>query len=317
MSEADTCKVAIVGAGYMSREHIPAFQDIAGVEVLGITSRTRSRAEELAKKFHIPNVFDSISKMYEKTKADLVVISVPEISANIVSKTCFEYPWTVLLEKPAGYNLQDAEDILSSAKKKNSRVYVALNRRHYSSTRTALEGLSNNEGARWIYIQDQEDLTAALKSGQPQEVVDNWMYANSIHVIDYFNLFGRGNIVSVEPFIPWNPEAPWMVAAKISFDSGDIGIYEGVWDGPGPWSVSISTPKKRWEMRPLEQVSCQNAGERTVENLEVHEWDQKFKPGLRLQAQESVLAAMGKENNLPTLQDAFETMKLVNCIFNV
>jgi len=317
MNEADTCKVAIVGAGYMSREHIPAFQDIAGVEVVGITSRTRSRAEELAKDFRMPAVFNSISEMYENTKADLVVVSVPELSTNHVSKECFEFPWKILLEKPAGYNLQDAEDILSCAKEKGRHVYVALNRRHYSSTRSTLEGLSKNDGSRWIHVQDQEDQTTALAAGQPQEVVDFWMYANSVHVIDYFNLFGRGNIVSVEPIIPWSPTAPWMVLAKISFDSGDIGIYEGVWNGPGPWSVSVNTPEKRWEMRPLEQVSCQNAGERTVENLELHVWDQKFKPGLRLQAQEAVLATMEKDNNLPTLQDAFESMKLVNSIFNV
>ena len=317
MNETDICKVAVVGAGYMAKEHILAFQDIEGVEIVGITSRTRKRAEEVADSFNIQNVCDSVSELYVKTKADLVVVSVPELSANKVSKACFEFPWTVLLEKPAGYNLQDAKDILTCAQMKNSNAYVALNRRHYSSTRIALNGLSDNENARWIYVQDQQDQVVAQSSGQPKEVVDNWMYANSVHVIDYFKLFGRGEIKSVEQIVPWSPQSPWLVVAKIIFDSGDVGLYEGIWCGPGPWSVSISTTEKRWEMRPLEQVRCQNAGERTVESLELHEWDQQFKPGLRLQAQEAVLAAAGKENNLPTLQDAFDSMKLVNSIFKV
>ncbi len=44
-----TCKVAFVGAGYMGTEHAKAFADVPGVELSGIFSRTRERAEKLAK----------------------------------------------------------------------------------------------------------------------------------------------------------------------------------------------------------------------------------------------------------------------------
>ncbi|MBC8548948.1 MAG: Gfo/Idh/MocA family oxidoreductase [Candidatus Brocadiales bacterium] len=317
MNTTNKCTVAIVGAGYMAREHISAFQDIVDVEIVGINSRTRLRADTLASEFDIPYVYNSIPDLYEQTRADLVVVTVPELSANAVSRACFEHPWTVLLEKPAGYNLQDAEDIMSVAEAKNARAFVALNRRHYSSTQVVLDDIASVDGPRWIHVQDQEDQKGALKFGQPQTIVDFWMYANSIHVIDYFKMFGRGKVVSVEPVIPWQAQSPWIVAAKIVFDSGDIGFYEGIWDGPGPWAVSISTPEKRWEMRPLEQANCQSAGERKLEPMQLHEWDQKFKPGLRLQAQEAVAAVRGQKTSLPSLRDAFATMELVEAIFQL
>jgi predicted dehydrogenase len=312
-----TCSVAIVGAGYMAREHVRAFQDVPDVQIVGIHSRTRARAEELAAQFNIPAVCDLVSELYDITQADLVVVTVPELAMNAVSRACFEYPWVILLEKPAGYNLSDAEDIEAAARARNRRVFVALNRRHYSSTRTVLSDLKALSGLRFIRVQDQEDQISALQAGQPKRVVDNWMYANSIHVIDYFLMLGRGKICAVEQIIPWTPDEPRYVVAKVSFDSGDVGLYEGIWNGPGPWAVSVNTPEKRWEMRPLEQAAFQIAGQRKLEVVESHPWDTQFKPGLRLQAEKAVAAARGEANDLPTLQDAMESMRLVQAIFGL
>ena len=307
--------IVIVGAGYMAREHVRAFQDIAGVKISGITSRTRMRAENLAAEFNIPLICDSIEELYGKTKANLVVVTVPELAANAVCRACSEYSWTCLLEKPVGYNLTDAEDIVSVMQAKRSRAFVALNRRSYSSTQAVLADVKNLNGPRFIHIQDQEDPKRALQAGQPALVVENWMYANSIHLIDYFTMFGRGEVTGADHVIPWNSKSPWIVAARIWFSSGDVGLYEGIWDGPGPWSVSINTPEKRWEMRPLEQASYQLAGQRKAELVEPHPWDQQFKPGLRLQAEKAVAAARGEEVDLPTLGDSLKSMRLVNAIF--
>jgi len=309
--------VAIVGAGYMAREHIRAFQDVPGVQIMCIHTRTRTRAEEVAAQFDIPTVCDSLSELYDITQAHLVVVTVPELVMSTLSRACFEYPWAVLLEKPAGYNLSDAEDIELAARTKNRRVFVALNRRHYSSTQTVLSDLKKLSGQRFIRVQDQEDQIRALQAGQPKTVVDNWMYANSIHVIDYFLMLGRGKICAVEPIIPWNPDEPRYVAAKISFDSGDVGLYEGIWSGPGPWAVTVNTPEKYWEMRPLEKAAFQIAGQRKMEPVESHPWDTQFKPGLRLQAEKAVAAAKGEANDLPTLQNAMESMRLVRAIFGL
>lgn len=313
----EKCKVAIVGAGYMAREHIRAFQDIPGVKIMGLHSRTKERAEKMAAQFGIPDVFNTVNELYDRTQADLIVVTVPELAMNAVSRACFEYPWTVLLEKPAGYNLADAEDIESTARFKKRRVFVALNRRHYSSTQSVLNDLDKLSEPRFIRVHDQEDQIRALQAGQPKTVVDNWMFANAIHMIDYFLVFGRGEIRHVAPVIPWDPEDPSVVVAKVSFTSGDVGLYEGIWRGPGPWAVAVNTPEKRWEMRPLEQAAFQISGQRKLESVESHPWDHQFKPGLRLQAEKAAAAAKGKATDLPTLKKALKSMRLVQAIFGL
>lgn len=313
---ATSCRVAIVGAGSMAREHLRAFADVPGVVLSGIHSRTRARASALAEEFGLQMACDSIEELFEKTAADLVIVTVPELSMNSVSRACFAFPWTVLLEKPAGYNLTDAEDIASAARAAQSRVFVALNRRAYSSTQTALNDLAQIADRRYIRIQDQQDQGAALASGQPATVVENWMYANSVHTIDYFRVFGRGPIDEVRPISPWNPERPGVVISEIRFASGDLGVYEGIWNGPGPWAATISTPPRRWEMRPLEQAMYQNRGERTLHPVDVDASDTRFKAGFRRQAELAVTASLGREApGLATIDDALETMRLVNRIF--
>ena len=180
-----------------------------------------------------------------------------------------------------------------------------------------LADLEKIDAPRFIKMQDQQDQATALKYGQPEEVVANWMYANSIHMIDYFTAFGRGKVVEVENVFPWTPDDPGIVVAKLVFDSGDTGLYEGVWNGPGPWAATIQTAEKRWEMRPLEQASFQVAGSRKLEAAEGHEWDTAFKPGLRMQAEHAVKAALGEENNSITLAESLKSMRLVQRIFGL
>src|SRR5690242_20141684 len=211
------CKIALVGAGYMASEHAKAFADVPGVELAGIFSRTRARAEQLAAAVPIARVCDSVAQLYAETKAHLVVVTVTELSMRDVALACFEFPWTVLLEKPAGYNVPDAQAIVAAARTQQRNVYVALNRRFYSSTRAVARALDPLSGPRFIHLQDQEDQHRALQAGQPQLVVDHWMYANSIHMIDYLRIFGRGAITRVEAVVPWKAAASSPVVSKIEF----------------------------------------------------------------------------------------------------
>lgn len=308
-------KVAIIGAGYMAREHIRAFQNFPGVKVTGIYSRTFAKAEKLALELGIGVVCDSIDLLFERSEADLVVIAVPELSVREVCLEVFKYRWVCLIEKPAGYNVPDAEQIFLAAKENQRQAFVALNRRHYSSTKAVLSSLANQTERRIIHVYDQEDQVQAREVGQPELVIKNWMYANSIHLIDYFKILGRGEIIEVTPIIHWRPDNPSFVMAKIKYSSGDLGIYEAVWNGPGPWAVTVTTRQQRWELRPLEQAKFQTYGSRQLESIAIDPLDLEFKPGLCNQAKEAIKAANGLPHKLPSLAESLDSMSLAQAIY--
>ena len=119
--------VAFVGAGNMALEHIKAFSDIDNVTISGIYSRTRRKAERLAEEFSIPHICNSIKELYEETHADLIVICVSELSVMEICVEAFKYPWICLIEKPIGYNYEQAKNISIEAKKRGIQVLKYLN----------------------------------------------------------------------------------------------------------------------------------------------------------------------------------------------
>lgn len=309
--------VAVIGAGNMAREHARAFASIDGVRLAGIMSRTRSKAETLAAELGFDNVYDSVSELYEKTKADIVVVAVSVLAIPPITEECMEYPWLILAEKPVGLSVEESERIARLAERKNARVYVALNRRHYSSTIEAQKLLQEQTGPRFIHVMDQQDMDLLRRVGHhPEEVARKAMYANSIHLIDYFSIFGRGNVKQVDVVQPWDPENPGVVIAKIVFDSGDIGLYQAVWNGPGPWGVSVNQGDMRVEMRPLEKITWQEKASRTVYSKEASPDDLDYKPGLLLQANSICEQSIGQTMRLLTsIVDAHQTVKMITSIY--
>jgi len=311
-------KVAIVGAGAMAREHIKAFNSVPDVNVVGLCSRTRSKADTLARELSVPLVTDNIADLARQTRADLVIIAVPELAANSVSKECFKQTWAVLLEKPAGYNLSDAEAIADAAAGREAPVFVGLNRRFYSSVLTVVSDLeTRSTEKRFIHIQDQQSFEEARRYNHPELVVKHFMYANSIHNIDLIRVFARGEIVSVNQIMPWKGEETEVVLVYIVFDSGDTALYEGIWKGPGPWACSVSSRSVRWNLMPLEDVTLQLAGERTRRLIERSQIDRDYKPGFVLQAQAVIDALNGKRTQAILLEESLRTMRMINSMFSI
>ena len=135
-------------------------------------------------------------------------------------------------------------------------------------------------------------------------------------MIDYFTQLCRGEHLR-DVLMPWNAEDPGPVAAQLQFSSGDIGLYQALWNAPGPWSVAVSTAPLRAELRPIEQLSLQKAGSRQAELQAADPLDKEFKPGLLRQAQAAIEAAKGNATTLPSLKEANRSMALVASIYGM
>lgn len=310
-----TFKVAFIGAGYMGEEHLKVFSAQPEFELSGIFSKNKNKADRLAKKYNVGIVADSIDQLFNNGHPDLLVVCVPELELWNVFTEASKYPWKMLIEKPVGINFVEANRFLVKAKADNSEVYVGLNRRHYSSTRLALEKLKFEPGNRFVHLIDQENLLEAKQSGQPLNVLKNWMYANSIHVIDLMLIFCRGNVNSVESIQNTLNGSSKIISSVIKFDSGDLGIYNGIWDAPGPWQATITTGKSRFELRPLEEIAIQEFPSRSSKLYEKSEMDKNYKPGLFEQSNQTILMLKNENHTLPSLRDTMKTMSLIERIY--
>ena len=298
----------------MANEHARAFADIPGVMLAGVFNRTREKAQQFARKFQIPEVCGSVSELYQRTAADLLVLAISPLHAKEIGLQCFQFPWCVLMEKPPGLDLREAVCLQEAARRLQRKVMVALNRRFYFSTRTALQDLDQRSSARHIHVFDQQSIEFAASLGHEQSILDNWHYCCSVHMVDYLRVFGRGK-PSVTHTFHSNDKVRTVLVSNLEFDSGDTALYECIWSGPGPWAVMVTTTERRWEMRPLENLCYQDAGSRTLVPVAISARDLNFKAGFRLQAEHAVAAALQQPSQSVTLDDAVETMRLVSEIY--
>ena len=310
-------KLAVIGAGNMARCHMEVMARLPDVQISGIFSRTEWSSKALAASFGVDFIARSISELYAFTKADGVVIAVNETSTELVMSEALKYPWKLLIEKPVGLDLKSTERILLLAVGKRADVFVAMNRRHYSSTKKALQLLETIKGQRVVQIHDQEDPKHALANGRDKRVCDQWHFANSIHLIDLFHVFCRGDVASVQNVVPWSPGYEAKITHSIiQFDSGDLGIYHSIWNGPGPWSVTIDTSKKRIEMRPLEKLFIQNYPSRQLEKVELSPVDNNLKPGFFEQMKNFTSALRNDNCELLDLRSYLRAVSLTDKLFS-
>ena len=176
-------KIAFIGAGNMAEQHAKVYATLKDVELAGIHSRTRPKAEDLASRHGISKVYSSIEELWQSTKADLVLVCVNELQLLNIVEQISVYDWAIFLEKPAGYKLEVAIKIRDIIKNAKRQAFVGLNRRFYDSVLQAQKLLRADGPTRHIVVYDQQSFAEARSFGHPEEVVQNFMYANSIHLI--------------------------------------------------------------------------------------------------------------------------------------
>ena len=305
--------VAIIGAGKIAEEHIKAFRATQKVNIVGIYSRTFYKASLLAKKYKISFVSKSIKDLYHNSKAELLIIAVSVISTKKVCIEALNFEWKILCEKPIGCNYEEFEEILSSSKNINN-LFIALNRIHFSSTKNILLNLNKLKSKRIIHLFDQEQPNF-LNNEVPSKVKNNWLYANSIHILDFCRIFTRGKIVKIIKSFSYKEKIKKFYIFQILFTSGDVVFYHLAWNIPGPWSVQIFCKENYYEMKPLENSSQKSLlNNKLNQNFNLDKNDKIFKPGFKTQAEEMLKIFFKKKSKVPSVKDIIFTKELIKKI---
>ena len=117
--------IILIGAGgIVGDAHLPAYKK-AGFQVLGITNRTKEKAEKLASEFHIPNVFNSIAEAVEAAPANAVydITIVPEKFVETLEQ--LPDGSAALMQKPMGDYYAESKEILEVCRRK--KLVAAVN----------------------------------------------------------------------------------------------------------------------------------------------------------------------------------------------
>ncbi len=277
-------RLGIVGAGNIAREHLKVIQALENVSVSGITSRTASKARELANAYAINHVYESLDELVEKCSMDAILVLVSADQIYGVAQGLIPKQVPLFIEKPPGLNPAQTKTLAKLADKHNTKNMVGYNRRYYSVFHKGLAIINEHGGLLGIAVEGHERFWKIVDRGLPETIRDNWIYANSTHTIDLLRLFG-GNIKKIHALKNKLKEKNGdQFAAVMEFESGSLGSYISHWFSPGGWTVKLYGDGVTVEYMPLEKGTRIDMDFVKYDILP-DEVDTKYKPGFYRQMQ--------------------------------
>ncbi len=112
----DKVRVGMIGTSWYSDNiHLNLLKSHPGAVTAAICGRNRARAEEMAQKYSIPNVYTDYSDMIQHGNLDAIVVAVPDDMHYPMTMAALDAGLHVLCEKPLAFNLVQAKEMLAKA----------------------------------------------------------------------------------------------------------------------------------------------------------------------------------------------------------
>lgn len=82
----------MIGCGFFAQNHLHAWAETAGAEIVAVCDRDRGRDEQAATRFHIPAAFDDAEAMPEACRPDFVDIVTTSPSHRPLTELAAAWP---------------------------------------------------------------------------------------------------------------------------------------------------------------------------------------------------------------------------------
>jgi hypothetical protein len=130
--------IGCVGAGFIMADcHLVAYRE-AGFRPVAITSRTRSRAEDVARRHSVPRVYSSCEELAADPEVAVVDVAVPPDRQAEVIETVVRHGRAVrgiLAQKPLALELAEARRLVAMCREAGITLAVNQNMRYDQSVR--------------------------------------------------------------------------------------------------------------------------------------------------------------------------------------
>lgn len=307
----------LIGAGGMAQDYIKIL-DALNQEFIVV-----GRGREAAKKCEestgcsviVGGLSDFLSNSPQKCSHAIVAVGVEKLYET--TKGLLHYGIkNILVEKPGALHQEEFEDLVSIAKENNANVFIAYNRRFYTSVIEAKKIIEDDGGVTSFNFEFTEWSHVIEPLEKAEGVKEKWFLGNSTHVVDLAFFLG-GKPTEICTFssgsLDWHPSGSTFSGAGKS-ENGSIFSYHANWESAGRWSVEVLTNKHKLILRPMEKLQIQKRGTVAEEFVDLdYSLDESFKPGLYIQTKNFL---DGNNKDFCTIRQQYESLKIYNQIAN-
>jgi len=281
--------ILVVGTGEMASEYVKLLKyigiDKRNILVLG---RSKKNADIFTNKYEIPCFYGGTDAIKTCPVSNTAIVAVSHLQLYEVTLALIQRGYrNILIEKPGAVYLNQLQQIECFAKKNEVHVYIAFNRRFYSSIVMARNIIKQDGGLLSCSFDFTELEASVLKASErkkfSKEELKRWGILNSFHIIDLFlhlaglpenwNYYQCGTL-------PWHPNAS-IFSGSGSTSKNVLFSYLSTWSGAGRWGIELTTQNRKLILQPLELLQSQPKGSFTIEKVPIPDEPIGIKPGLK------------------------------------
>ncbi len=132
-------KYAVFGCGFWSHYQISGWNELEGLELVAVYNRTRSKAEKVAQKFHVPAVYDDPEALLDAEELDFVDI-ITDVDTHLkFTRMAAERGLDVVCQKPMASSWEDASELVKTCETNQVKLFINENFRWQAPVRKVKE----------------------------------------------------------------------------------------------------------------------------------------------------------------------------------
>ncbi|HXX14121.1 MAG TPA: Gfo/Idh/MocA family oxidoreductase [Candidatus Eremiobacteraceae bacterium] len=137
--ETRKARVAVVGCGEFGRHHVRVYRELEDVDLAGVFDQDTERANKIAQEFQT-RAFSNLQEL--QGVADAVSVAVPTAAHQEIGCTLMDMGMDVLVEKPMARTVAEADQLISTAKRRGRILQIGHVERFNPAVR-AVESIVN------------------------------------------------------------------------------------------------------------------------------------------------------------------------------
>lgn len=203
-------RIGVIGAGSLGHHHVRLLRDMPSARMVGFYELRPERAQQVSSELGV-TAMPTMESLLEQV--DAVTVVVPTVTHHAVAKAALERGRHVMIEKPIAATLDEADDLVATAKRSGALIQTGHVERFNRAIRAALPYI---DGPRFI---ESDRLAPFNPRGSDVAVVLDLM----IHDIDLVRTLVGGRVDDLQAVgVPVLTPSVDIANARLSFDTGAV-----------------------------------------------------------------------------------------------
>lgn len=160
-------KGALIGCGFFSQNHLHAWRDIDGAEIVALCDTDTLRLQATAKSFNVNRTYENAAELFSDGGFDFVDIATTVGSHRLLVEMAADAGVHIICQKPFAENMNDARAMVKAAGDAGKVLMVHENFRWQSPIQAALDVVKSGEIGEPFFCRVSFRSGYDVFSGQP------------------------------------------------------------------------------------------------------------------------------------------------------